>query len=437
MRNKSINLSIGYLAFFLFLISPEYNSPNGRVGGEVIIFCLILPLFLNSLQVKDCLTLAPIWLGVPSVLLTWISTYQDNSSLMLIDGLIPTFSFCRNVFFAALGLYLGKNLKPHEIQSLAKFCFYCALIVTFFAIGQANFRSFQEITLKIYSSTADLSTHFDMDYFFRTLSERPSSTLGRTWAYSYFAAVFFLCSISILGILKTKIYAFFSVSIFLLGVIYSGTKSAVLAVVTGLSLLFFMNTYVSVKKKQYLIRFVVATVAFLIPVVLYVYEFDRLNWYYNPFLIGISGAVEEIQYSSSYVTRIIYIERQIELFKYSPIFGTLATEAFHYTDNLYASRLAYGGVIGLFCSLLIPIFFFRICQKYKTLSIANKDISGHLFFCNLLFWAAYCGLIMGVAWDFFVGNRAISFFLFIFGLLSGQLKYFQGQFITNQEFISK
>jgi len=428
MNKKTINLSIGYLALFLFLIAPEYNSPIGRLGGELIIFCLILPLILTSIQVQDCLTLAPIWLGIISVLLTWISTFQEYSNLILLDGLVPTLSYCRNIFFAALGLYLGKNLKPNEIQPLAKFCFYCAMIVTFFAIGQANFHFIREITLKIYTTTADLSFS-DEEYFFRMLSERPKSTLDRTWAYSYFAAVIFLCSISLLGILKSKLYELFSVVIFLIGLIYSGTKSAVLAVVTGLALLFFMNTSILEKNKRFLIKFIVVAVVFFLPLVIYIYGFDRLDWFYNPFIIGITGAAEEIQYSSSYLTRIIYIERQIELFKYSPIFGTLSSVEFGFTDNFYISRLAYGGIIGLFSSLLIPIFFFRIYKKYKSLSIINENIDGHLFFSNLLFWAAFCGLVMGVAWDFFVGNRTISFFLFIFGLLAGQLKYFQEQLI--------
>jgi hypothetical protein len=431
MGNKSVNLSIGYLAFFLFLIAPEYNSPIGRLGGEVLIFLFILPLILQSLQVKDCWTLAPIWLGILSVILTWISTFQENSHILLMDGLTPTLSYSRNVFFAALGLYLGKNLKPHEIQPLAKFCFYCALFVTLFAIGQANSQFIRETTLKIFSATDELY-HFEEEQLFRMMRERPESSLGRTWAYSYFAAVIFLCSISIIGILKSKLYVFFSVVIFLIGLIYSGTKSAVLAVIAGLILLFFMNTSVLEKQKRYLIKFIVVTVAFLIPLVLYFYGFDRLDWFYNPFIIGLSGAAEDVQYSSSYLSRIIYIERQIELFKYYPFFGILSSVKFGYTDNFYVSRLAYGGIIGLFCSLLIPIIFFWLYKKYKQLSIVIENIEGHLFFSNLLFWAAFCGLVMGVAWDFFVGNRTISFFLFIFGLLSGQLNYFQKQSVINK-----
>jgi len=422
MKKKSISFSIGCLAIFLFLIAPEYNSPIGRIGGEILIFFLILPLMLKSLQVKDWLTLAPIWIGIISVLLTWLSTFQSYSNLLLMDGLVPTLSCCRNLFFATLGLYLGKNIKPHEIKPLARFCFYCALIVTLFAIGQANFHFIREITLNIYTN-ADIAE----EQFFRLVSERPQSTLGRTWAYSYFAAVFFLCSISILGILQSKFYEFYSIVIFLIGLIYTGTKSAVLAVITGLALLFFMSTSVFEKNKRFLIKCIVVAVVFFLPLVIYIYGFDRLNWYYNPFIIGISGAAEEIQHSNSYVTRIIYIERQIELFKYSPIFGTLPTVEFRNSDNFYISRLAFSGIVGLICGFLIPIFFFRLYKKYKNLSIIYDNIEGHLFYSNLLFWAAFCGLVMGVAWDFFVGNRTISFFLFVFGLLSGQLKYFQNQ----------
>jgi len=421
MKVSTYSLYLVNISLISFLILPVFNAPIGRVGCEILIFFLLFPIMFRSFQISDIKTLSPIWLGIFSVLLTWIATFQKNNLITLMDGLIPTLSYCRNLFFALLGLVLGKNLKPEDFHQIVKIFLFCALIITLFAIGQAHFQFCRELTIKYYTPPIESYEHF-----FTVLKERPSSTLDRTWAYSYFSAVILLTSISFPGFLKPRLFQFMATIIFFTGLIYSGTRSAVLSVVTGLFFLIFIKSDVFEKKKSIIIKILGLMVVMIIPIIVYTYNFNRLDWFYNPFIIGISGAVEEVQYSNSFITRIMYIERQIEIFKENPIFGRLASVGWSNTDNLYVSRLAYGGIIGLLCTLFIPFIFFRIHQKYKKIS-TEYNISYHLFLSNLLYWSAFSGLIMGVAWDFFVGNRTMSFFLFIYGILAGQLFYFSQQ----------
>jgi len=426
MKISTYSLYLVNISLLSFLILPVFNAPIGRVGGEIIIFFFLLPIMVRSFDISDIKTLSPIWLGIISVLLTWLATYQKNNLITFLDGLIPTLSYCRNLFFALLGLYMGKKIKPEDFKQVVKLFLLCALIITLFAIGQAHFQFCRDLTINYYTPPID-----SYEQFFTVLKERPSSTLDRTWAYSYFSAVIFLSSISFPGFLRPRFFQFFITIIFFTGLIYSGTRSAVLSVVTGLFFLIFINSDVFEKKKNIIVKILGLMIVMIIPVIVYTYNFDRLDWFYNPFLIGISGAVEEVQYSNSFITRIMYIERQIEIFKANPIFGRLASVGWSNTDNLYVSRLAYGGIIGLLCTLLIPFIFFRIHQQYKKIS-AEYSMPYHLFLSNLLYWSAFAGLMMGVAWDFFVGNRTMSFFMFLYGLLAGQLPYFPTKIAENK-----
>jgi len=420
MKNYSYSFVIANFALVFFLLMPMYNSPFGKLGGEIIIFMFITPMVISTFQFKDIKILSPFLFGVISILLTWHSTSQKFPNVMLIDGLIPTLSYSRNLVFGIIGLYLGKNMHAQEVKQFVKNFFYCALLITFFAIGQANFQFVREFTIHYYSSIPGEAWLLE-DSIFILLKERPMSTLDRTWAYSYFAAVIFLSSISLPGFFRTKMMQYSSTVIFLIGLIYSGTRSAVLSVIAGLCLLIFTNTAVIEKRRNLIVKISGVIILFVIPSITYTYGFNRLNWFYNPFILGISGSAEEIQTSNSYLSRILYIERQLQIFSNNPVFGRLASIGWKHTDNLYISRLAYGGVIGLACTLMVPSAFLLINRKVKKYSTHIKNLSSHLILGNLLFWSAFCGLVMGIAWDFFVANRAMYFFIFIYSLLSGQL----------------
>ena len=409
-----------------------YDAPIGNIGGEVLIFWFILPLILSTFHSKDIKILSPFWFGIISILLTWLSTFQKYSNVMMMDGLIPTLSYSRNLVFGIIGLYIGKNMSPKEMKQFVRNFFYCALIVTIFAIGQANFQFVREFTINYYTSIPGEPWLIE-DSVFSLIKERPMSTLDRTWAYSYFAAVIFLSAISLPGFFRTKLMQYCATVIFLFGLIYSGTRSAVLSVIAGLCLLIFTNTALMEKKRNIIVKISGIIILFVIPSIAYTYGFNRLNWFYNPFIIGISGSAEQIQSSNSFLSRILYIERQLQIFSHNPVFGRLASIGWQNTDNLYISRLAYGGVIGLACTLMVPGAFFLINRKYKKYSTQIDNLSSHLILGNLLFWSAFCGLVMGVAWDFFVANRSMFFFIFIYGLLSGQLINIRSKFTANIE----
>jgi len=420
MKTYSYSFILANFGLIFFLILPMYDAPIGRVGGEVFIFMFMLPIIFFSIKLKDITTLSPFLFGILSILLTWTSTKQNYDSVLLTDGLIPTLSYSRNLLFGVIGLYLGKNMHPNEMRQFVRNLFFFAILVTIFAIGQANFYFCRWITVKYYTSIPDSSWLIE-DNVIKLIQERPKSTLDRTWAYSYFAAVIFLSAISLPTFFKTKFMLYHSIIIFLVGLIYSGTRSAVFSVITGLCLLIFTNAAVLEKKRNLIIKILGTLILFIIPSITYTYGFDRLDWFYNPFIMGISGAAEEIQSSNSFLCRMLYIERQLQIFYEHPIFGRLAAIGWNYTDNLYVSRLAYGGIIGLICTLMVPIAFFILHTKYRNYSKHLNHLSDHLILSNLLFWSAFCGLVMGVAWDFFVANRAMFVFIFIYGLLSGQL----------------
>ena len=374
---------IHYTYLLLFLLTPLlFTSQNSELfelpkmhfvyGLTVIIICLHLSSYLQG----HSPLLPRNYITIP--LLIFIFS-QVVSTLASVDPLTSVFGYysrlngglLSSICYSLLSLILAVHIRPRFLRQIINTSLISGLLVCFYAIAQ----------------------HFGIDkhIWVQDVQARVFSTLGQpNWLAAY---ICILLPLSLYKILTSSFFYRLLFPVFYLSLLFTKSKSAIIASLVSLSFFFFFSFIRSKNKKQNFRRLSIPL--FVLLLLSLTVSSPIKDQIFPPPSPPPDQTVENYNITPSQDIRRIVWRGAIDLWKQFPLFGT-GVETFAYSyywtrppqhnltseweflynkaHNEYINYLATTGTFGLFAYLLLIFFILKKIIK-KILDHQDGDSS--------------------------------------------------------------
>jgi hypothetical protein len=401
------------LVMFSVMILPEWQSPIGRIGLEFFIFVIIVLGIAHEIKLSEIIRISPIVYPVIASGISFAFAMIWLGAPFKLGGGVVFISYIKNLLIVLIGLYLGRGMEKSKIKMVSKFFWIFIVLMTLFGFAQAFISEARLITNILYNQGGTIDALSD-----KIMRLRPVGTLQRVFAYSFFVTTVFFTALTSKFLIHKDIRSLVLILSFF-SILITQTKGAFLALIVGL-----IYVYLSKIKLLKVIKIIpfFLLLGFSINKFISTLAVSRLFVFAYLLTARFDLFWEIILADRGTQARIGYISKQWDIFIMNPVIGNVyEANKFGFTDNLFVSTLASSGVIGLISLLGVAVYFFSLNKRYAKFNYEKEGMyAHHEVFGRFLMWGGFVALVMGVSWNLFVGNRAITILYFIAGFLEGQ-----------------